>query len=165
MLKRLAVLTLLFAIPLTAEAKDLRQRLGVGIKSNTSIGIPSLGIPMVAAVYYPSNNVGITGGFGIDTDKDNSKMVLSAGVRRMLFFEQQMNFYFGGQVSMVNDETNGEKESGWELSAVFGAEFFFQGLENLAWTFEGGVGVLSMEEVRFTTIADHPFRAGIIFYF
>jgi hypothetical protein len=165
MLKRLAVSRVLlsvflFFVAISAEGKDLRQRLGIGVKNNTQIEVP-----MVAAVYYTSNEIGFTGGLGIDTLKDNSRMALSVGVRRVLFFEQQMNFYFGGQLAMVNLEVASDKQSGWELDAVFGAEFFFEGLENLGLSFEGGVGVLSMEEVRFTTIADDLFKAGIIFYF
>lgn len=162
MLKRLAVLTLfcsVFANGL-AEAKDLRQRLGVGVKNNTSFDLPA-----IATVYYPSNEIGFTGGLGMDTKKDNSTFTLNAGVRRILFYEDHMNFYFGGQAGIVNFEANSEKESGWELNALFGAEFFFAGLENLGFTFEGGAGVVSMKNVRFRTIADHPLKAGIIFYF
>lgn len=161
MLKRLVVLS--FLLPLVgglAEAKDLRQRLGVGIKDNTSFDLPSL-----AAVYYPSNEIGFTGGLGMDTRKENSKMNIQVGVRRVLFYEEHMNFYFGGSIGMVNNEVAGDKQSGFELNALFGTEFFFSGLENLGWTFEGGAGVVSMKEVRFRTIADHPFRAGIVFYF
>lgn len=144
----------------TAFGKDLSSRLGVGIKNNTSFDLPSL-----AAVYYPSADIGITGGLGIDTQKDNSKMTLNVGVRRILFREDHSNFYFGGQAALINDEVAGDKQSGFELNALFGAEFFFTGLDSLGFSFEGGVGVASLEEVRFRTFADHPFRAGIIFYF
>lgn len=161
MLKRLAVLIgLLCLITSAVEAKDMRQRLGLGIKNNSSFELPAL-----AVVYYPANEVAFTGGLGTDTQKDNSKFSLSAGARRMIFFEEHMNFYFGGNLALVNVETNGDKQNGWELNALFGTEFYLAGLENLALTFEGGAGVVSMREVRFRTIADHPFRAGILFYF
>ncbi|MBX2986289.1 MAG: organic solvent tolerance protein [Bdellovibrionaceae bacterium] len=140
-------------------AKDLTSRLGVGIKSN------SLDIPALAVVYYPNADFGITGGLGIDTQKDASRLTANGGFRRILFREEHMNFYFGGQAAIVNYETVGNKQSGFELNAVFGAEFFFTGLDSLAFTFEGGAGVTSMKDVRFHTIADHPFKAGIIFYF
>lgn len=149
---------LLFSAP--AMAKDLTSRLGVGIKNNTSEELPAL-----AAVYWPSPDMAVTGGAGIDTQKDFSKMTLNGGLRRVLFREDHLNFYFGGQLGLVNYETLGNKQSGFELSALFGAEFFFAGLDSLAFTFEGGAGVASLKEVRFRTIADHPFRAGVIFYF
>lgn len=146
--------------PSLGFAKDLTSRLGLGIKNNTSFDLPA-----VATVYYPSADVGITGGLGIDTLKDGSKMTLNGGIRRILFKEEHMNFYFGGQAGLVNYETAAEKQSGFELNALFGAEFFFTGLDSLGFSFEGGVGLASLKEVRFRTIADHPFRAGIIFYF
>jgi hypothetical protein len=164
MLKRLAVLNViliaLLSLGSVAEAKDLRQRLGIGVKNNTSFDLPAL-----AAVYYPSNEIAVTGGLGLDTQKENSKFTLNAGVRRILFYEEHMNFYFGGQLGLVNFESAGDKQSGFELNALFGTEFFFAGLDNLSFTFEGGAGVVSMKDVRFRTIADNPFRAGIIFYF
>jgi hypothetical protein len=164
MLRSLAViLTLISAIFLSVEsasAKDLTSRLGIGIKNNTSSDLPAL-----AAVYWPSADLGLTGGAGIDTQKDYSKMTFNGGIRRVLFREDHLNFYFGGQLGLVNYETAGTKQSGFELSAIFGAEFFFAGLDSLAFTFEGGAGVASLKEVRFRTIADSPIRAGIVFYF
>lgn len=157
---RAVVASLILLAAAQAEAKDLTSRLGVGIKNNTSRELPAL-----AAVYWPNADVAFTGGLGIDTRKDESAMTVNAGARRILFREDNMNFHFGGQLAMVNYETAGVKESGFELNAVAGAEFFFGGLDSLAFTFEGGVGVASLKEVRFRTIADHPFRAGLLFYF
>ena len=143
-----------------AHAKNMASRLGVGIKDNTSQSLPAL-----AAVYWPNNDFGIVGGVGVDTRKENSMFTFNAGLRRVIFRESQMNFYFGGQLGLVNYETAGDKQSGFELNAIFGGEFFLTGLDSLALTFEGGVGVASLKDVRFRTIADHPLRAGIIFYF
>ncbi|WP_413587507.1 organic solvent tolerance protein [Bdellovibrio sp. HCB274] len=164
----LKVLALVFAV-LTgvsvAEAKDLTNRLGVGVKSHSTLDLPEL-----AVVYNPSSEIQVTGGLGIDTQKDQSKFAVLAGVRRTVFKEQNMNFYMGGTIGLLNweelnDAGTREKQSGFELDAVFGGEFFFTGLESLGFTFEGGVGVISADNVRFRTIADSPFRAGIIFYF
>lgn len=141
-------------------SKDLNSRLGIGIKNNTSDDVPQ-----VAAVYYPNPEFGVTGGVGIDTQKNQSKFVVNGGVRKILFRENQMNFYFGGQLGIVNYETAGEKQNGFELTAIFGGEFFFTGLDSLAFTFEGGAGIASLKETRFRTVADSPLKAGIIFYF
>lgn len=161
MLKKFAVLALcLMTYAGTVEAKELANRLGVGVKKNTSLDLPEL-----AAVYHIAPDISIAGGLGIDTEKDNSKFTFNAGVRRVVFKEEHMNFYMGGSVGIVNFETVGKKQSGFELNALFGGEFFFTGLDSLAFTFEGGVGVISADNVRFRTIADGPFNAGIIFYF
>lgn len=163
MLRAFFVITLMLA-GAVAEAKDLTSRLGVGIKNNTSQSLPAL-----AAVYWPNADLAFTSGVGVDTQKDQSAFTLNGGLRRVLFREDNLNFYFGGQLGLVNYEyttvTGTEKRSGFELNALFGAEFFLTGLDSLAFTFEGGVGVASLKDVRFRTIADSPFRAGIIFYF
>ena len=150
-----------------ASAKDLNSRLGIGIKDNNSQTLPAL-----AVVYYPNNDIGVTGSVGVDTQKNASKFSFNGGLRKLLFREDHMNFYYGGQVGLVNFEglnsdtpATIEKQSGFELAAIFGAEFFFTGLDSLAFTFEGGVGIASLKEVRFRTIADNPLKAGIIFYF
>lgn len=155
----LLVLTLM-VLGNNVEAKELTSRLGVGVKKNTSLDLSEL-----AAVYYPSSDIAIAGGLGIDTQKDYSKFSFNAGVRRIVFKEENMNFYMGGAVGLVNFETAGDKQSGFEMNALFGGEFFFPGLDSLAFTFEGGVGVISADNVRFRTIGDGPFNAGIIFYF
>ncbi|MCX7977954.1 MAG: organic solvent tolerance protein [Bdellovibrionaceae bacterium] len=152
------LLFLVFA-PLS-EAKNLMQRLGIGPKNNSSFEMPALG-----AVYYPNSDYGLTGGVGVDTARNNSKFSLNVGLRRIIFQEDNMNFFFGGALGLVNYESAGDKQSGFELNLVFGMEFFLPGLENLGFNVESGVGIASLRDVRFRTLADDPFRAGIIFYF
>lgn len=146
------------------QAKDLATRLGVGIKNNNSIDLPA-----IAAVYYPNSDIGLTGSLGVDTEEDASKFAFNVGIRKILFTENNMNFYYGGQAGLVNIETptatGSDKDSGFELNVVFGAEFFFAGLDSLGFSFEGGVGLASMDETRFRTIGDHPLKAGLVFYF
>jgi hypothetical protein len=148
-----------------ASAKDLTSRLGVGIKNNSAVDLPQL-----AAFYYPNADVGFTAGLGTDTEENNSKFAFNVGIRRILFKENNMNFYYGGQIGMLNVETpsganNSDKESGFEMNLVFGAEFFFAGLDSLGFSFEGGVGLSSLDETRFRTVGDHPLKAGLVFYF
>ena len=146
------------------QAKDLSNRLGIGIKNNNSIDVPSM-----AAVYYPNADVGLTGSVGVDTEEDNSKFLANVGIRKILFREDHLNFYYGGQAGLVNFETptatGSDKQSGFELNVVFGAEFFFAGLDSLGFSFEGGVGISSLDKTRFRTVGDDPLKAGLIFYF
>jgi hypothetical protein len=159
--------TLGLCLSVSAFGKDLTSRLGIGIKNNNSQDLPAL-----ATVYYPNPDFGVTGSLGLDTQRNASKFSINGGIRRILFREERMNFYFGGHLGLVNYEGYNadspptiEKQSGFELAAIFGAEFFLPGLDSLAFTFEGGTGISSMKEIRFRTIGDHPLRAGIIFYF
>lgn len=141
-------------------AREMPQRLGVGFKDNTSLSLPSLAI-----VYHIDGYSQVTGGLGIDTKKDQSAMQVNAGIRYVIFHEKNMHFYSGGQVGFMSQEIVGQKSSGIEFNLVGGVEFFLEGLENLAWTVEGGFGVSSMNTTRVRTVGDSPFRAGMIFYF
>lgn len=145
-----------------AQAKNLNQRLGVGYKNNTIIDVPS-----IAVQYYPTAEYALYSSLGIDTQKDNSKFQLNVGAKRNLFMgtEPNMNFFVGGQVGTVTDEVAAKKESGMELQAFVGAEFFLPGLESLSFTFEAGLGMSTVDSARFRTLGNDPLRAGILFYF
>ncbi len=144
-----------------ASAKDMTHRLGLGFKNNTSVNIPS-----VALVYYAEKALAFTGSVGIDTQKNYANTQLSGGIRSVVYFENNLNFYVGGQVSLVNAEEPAlGKANGLELSGVGGVEFYFTGLENLAFTAEAGVGLSTLRNTRIRTLADDPLRAGVIFYF
>ncbi len=144
-----------------AYGKDLVNRLGVGYSNQFGEELPSL-----MARYYPNAEVGLSASIGIDTKKDNSRFGFMARVHRIIFPENNLNFYMGAGVGILSVETSGKNSSGFELSGFFGAEFFFPGLDSLAFMFEGGVGVTSVSsEIRFRTMGDSPMRAGMVFYF
>lgn len=145
---------------INSEAKDLTHRLGVGFKDNTSVSIPS-----VAGVYYYEKDLAFTGSVGLDTQTNASGFQASVGARYILFFENNMNVYVGGQFGLINSENASGKASGFELLGQGGVEFFFGGLENLGFTIESGLGLSTLRTTRVRTLADDPFRAGIIFYF
>ncbi len=156
----LASLTLLL-ITANANAVDLTNRLGVGYKNQFSTNLPSL-----AAQYYPSNSLGFSAALGIDTESENSKFGLMLKAYKVIFTERQMNFYMGAGAGILSLEQAGESESGFEINAFVGGEFFFTGLESLGFTFETGVSILSIDSgTRFKSFGDSPIRAGIIFYF
>ena len=156
-----AVVFLVLVIATTASAKDLTHRLGVGYKNNTSQDLPSL-----ALVYYPSNVVGFTAGFGMDTKKDYGSTQILAGARYIIYPESNLNFYTAAQAGIISYENPIDgKKNGVEFASVFGVEFFLSGLENLAFTFEAGLSMNTVNNTRFRTVGDDPFRAGLIFYF
>ncbi|MGZ3727397.1 MAG: organic solvent tolerance protein [Pseudobdellovibrio sp.] len=142
-------------------AKDLTHRLGVGFRDSTSISVPS-----VAGVYYYEKDLAFTASVGVDTEKDNSRFQGSVGARSVVYFENNLNCYVSGQAGVINIETPaGGKNSGVELMGLGGVEFFFTGLENLAFTAEAGLGVASIGNTRIYSTALSPVRAGITFYF
>jgi len=155
-----------FSILPVAEAKELANRLGIGYSNQFSEDLPSMAIR-----YYPDPKLGIGAALGVDTKEDESKFGFMVKLYRVIFTEDNLNFYMGtgaGLISLEEDDGTGdtESDSGFELSGFAGAEFFFTGLENLGFSFETGVGVTSINsEVRFRTIGDHPIKAGMTFYF
>jgi hypothetical protein len=144
-----------------AQAKDLSNRLGIGYINQFASETPAL-----AVQYYPGLDLGLSAALAVDTQRDNSSFGFMAKLYRIVFHEDNLNFYMGAGVGLVSQELPGQNESGFELMGFAGSEFFFTGLENLGFRFETGVGVTSLSSgVRFRTFGDHPLRAGIIFYF
>lgn len=154
------ILALLVLASGVAQAKELSSRLGIGYRNAYSINLPS-----VATVYYPSSNWGLVGALGVDTKDQNSSFVFSGGLRKIIFMEDNMNFFMGGQLSILSQQTSVRTNSGFEIGALAGGEFFLQGLENLGFNFETGIAVSNVDTVRFRTMGDSFLAAGIIFYF
>ncbi len=145
----------------TASAKDLSHRLGIGFKNQFGAELPG-----IALQYYPGADLGLSAVLAVDTQKDNSKFGLMAKLHRVIFHEDNLHFYMGAGAGILSVENNGKNDSGFELLGFGGTEFFFSGIENLGFSFEVGVGVTSLSSnVRFRTIGDSPFRAGMTFYF
>ena len=143
-----------------AHSKELVSRLGLGFRNNFAIDVPS-----VAFNYYPNADYGLNGALGIDTEDSNSRFALQGGIRRILFKEESLNFFFGGSLALINREVAGTKDSGFELGTGLGCEFFLSGLENLGFNIETGVSVTNIKKVRFRTYGASFIQAGIFFYF
>jgi hypothetical protein len=155
------IIALCLLIAPQAFAKDLTHRLGVGYSNSLSLDLPS-----IAVHYYPNQKVMLGAAIGVNTEDDNSKFGLLFKAFRNIFDEENLNFQMGGSAALISDEVAGKSESGFELSALFGAEFFFTGLDSLAFRFEAGIGIVSIDDgTTFRTIGDSPMNAGVIFYF
>jgi hypothetical protein len=145
-----------------AVAKDLSQRLGVGYSDQWGL---NNSMPSISVRYYPNQQYGLQASVGVDTQQDSERFGVSAKFIKIVFREDNMNFYVaagGGLVSQQQGSTN----SGFDAAAVFGGEFFLPGLESLGFNFEGGFGVTSISSnIRFRTVGDSPLKAGIFFYF
>ncbi len=139
----------------------MQNRLGVGYKNQFLTELPA-----VAVQYYPSNELGMSGAMGIDTTANNSKFGLMFKLHKIIFPENNLNFYMGAGAGILSITNSGTNNSGFELNGFVGAEFYFPQLESLGISFEAGVAVTSLSSgVTFRTFGDHPLRAGIIFYF
>jgi hypothetical protein len=156
----LALLLTLAILPI-AEAKDLTNRLGVGFKNQFAFDLPA-----IAVQYYPGPELGLAAIVGVDTQKNSSRFGAMVKLNRIIFQEDNLNFYLGAGAGLLSNEIAGSNESGFELMAYGGAEFFLAGLENLGFSMEFGPSVTSLSsQVRFATFGDSPLRAGMTFYF
>jgi hypothetical protein len=154
-----------FTASAPAHAVDLSNRLGVGYSQQLG-SVDEL--PMITVHYFPNAKFGLSAALGVDTKDDASKFGALLKARRVIFTEKQMNFYMGAFAALTTHEegTPADDKSNFEMGAVLGGEFFFSGLDSLAFFFETGIGVITGDGgSRFRTIGDHPFRAGITFYF
>jgi len=158
-----AILSIIFFTfgPSMAEAKDLSNRLGIGFKNQSSVDLPGL-----ALQYWPGAELGLSATVGIDTQTNNSKFGAMAKIYRVIFPEDNLNFYLGAGAGVLSIETSGNNQSGFELMGFAGVEFFLPGLENVGFSFEAGTAITSISSgTRFRTLGDSPVRAGAIFYF
>ncbi len=159
---------MIFLIASVAHGRELSSRLGLGFSDQFGL---SSSMPGVAVRYYPTSDFGIMGILGVDTQKDASQFGFLAKAFKVVFKEQNLNFYVGagaGIVSQQNKMSNGttSNDSGFIADGFVGTEFFLAGLENLGFSVETGVGITSISsQVRFRTLGDSPLRAGIVFYF
>lgn len=145
------------------QAKDLSQRLGVGYSDQFGI---SNAMPSISVRYFPNQQYGIQGSVGVDTEKDANRFGFSAKFIKLVFREDNMNFYVAAQAGLVSREKASKTASGIDGAVAFGGEFFLPGLESLGFVFEAGVGVTSVtSDMRFRTFGDSPLKAGMFFYF
>lgn len=159
------VFTAILLFSTQSFAKDLTNRLGIGYADQLSVDAPSL-----SARYYPSPEIGFSVDLGIQTGDDDSAFGLLVKVYRIIFPEDNLNFYMGGGAGLVSEKIStvdsGRNNSGFELMAVAGVEFFVPGIDSIGVSFEGGVAVTSIRsDTEFRTIGHSPLKAGMVFYF
>lgn len=152
---------LFFAAPQMAFAKDLTSRLGIGFKNQSSADLPG-----IAVQYWPGAELGLSATVALDTQTNNSKFSAMGKIYRVIFPEDNLNFYMGAGAGVLSVEVTGNNQSGFELSGFAGVELFIPGLDSVGWSFEAGTAITSISSgTRFRTFGDSPLRAGAIFYF
>ncbi len=157
----LAAFCFTVAVTVVVEAKDLTNRLGIGYKNQSSVDLPG-----IAVQYWPGPDLGLSATLAVDTQTSNSKFGAMLKLYRVIFPEDNLNFYLGAGAGLLSTETNGQNQSGFEMMGFAGAEFFLPGLENLGFSLEAGTAITSISSgTRFRTFGDSPIRAGGIFYF
>ncbi|MES2767630.1 MAG: organic solvent tolerance protein [Bdellovibrionota bacterium] len=166
-MKQIILIAALVLLSTSAFAKDLNHRLGIGYANQMSVDVPS-----IQAKYWVDPDLGFSVDLGIKTGDAESAFGIMAKAYKVIFPEENLNFYMGGGAGLISQKISvakggdGKNDSGFELMTFVGAEFFLPGLESLAFSFEAGVGVVSIRsDSEFRTIGHSPLNAGMIFYF
>jgi hypothetical protein len=166
-MKQMFMILAVVLISANVQAKDLTHRLGVGYANQTGLDVPSL-----QGKYWVNPELGFSADFGIKTGGDDSGFGLLVKAYKVIFPEENLNFYMGGGGGLISQKVSiakggdGKNSSGFELMTFIGAEFFMPGLESLSFSFEAGVGVISIHsDSEFRTIGNSPLNAGMTFYF
>ena len=139
-------------------ARELEGRLGVGY--NSEFGYP-LGIPGISAKYGLTREMAVEFVGGVATTSPASS-VFGVKLFRNLFYENHLNFYFMGGGALLSVTGN----SGTELLAGVGAEFFIPGVDSLGLAVETGLSFgNSSGTYAIKTLGVSFLNAGIHFYF
>ncbi|NJM09761.1 MAG: hypothetical protein HC883_02370 [Bdellovibrionaceae bacterium] len=108
-----------------AHAKDLSTRLGLGYSNQFGL---DQDLPSLAVRYYPNGDYGLMAALGVDTEENNSRFGVQMKILKLIFKEDNLNFYTGAGAGLLSREENNENDSGFDLSGFVGAEFFLPGL-------------------------------------
>lgn len=154
------------ALPGSAEAKDLRNRFGIGFDSQLG-EIPAASVKYTFPASDKAINIAVEALAGLKMPATGDTGVLAGG--RFLYTvlaEDQMNLFVGLGGFYVGSNTLDGQFQGFRGQTLLGAEFFLYGLDNLGLTLQVGVNVDLGDEVPgVSTTASSLGGLGLHYYF
>lgn len=150
------IIIVFFLVSTSCFAKN--GRFGVGITNQPEASVDSLSFKV-----HTSRRTAYGGVLGV-SNNDSGGHVFGLKLYRKLIQENNLNFFgalYGGYKS-EGPENN--TVSGFQGDLTFGTEFFFQGLEQLGFSFEMGVSINTFDEFEFKTKALNTVQGAIHFY-
>lgn len=116
-----------------SHATSLMGRLGIGTTNQVVTGISAISIKL-----QRNRSMALGGLFGINNSDNASNYAVGAKLYRLIYDEPQLNFYSALSAIMFTYQDAGDTVSGNQIDAGLGAEFSFQGLESIGFSFEFG---------------------------
>lgn len=147
--------------PLSAPARDLQGRLGLGYNAQFANQRASSGVPGVGLKYAMTKDLAIEGVIGAESGS-NSQTTFGAKLFKNIFYENNLNFYsfFAGGALKSSGLT------GYDLQGGFGAEFFIPGIDSVGVSFEvGGEATNISGSTVIRTLGLTFLQSGMRFYF
>lgn len=161
-MKNLIIITLvLLSTSFTANATSLVGRLGIGMSNSLPSEMNTFSLKL-----QRNSSTSLGGIFGIDSSPDGSLYALGIKGYRVIYDEPQLNFYsaLGANMFTYFDDSK-DVAQGSTVDATFGAEFMFQGIESLGFSFEFGIGIHNyQDESHIKTIGYNVLQSAIHFY-
>ena len=137
-----ACTALLFALP--ASAKDLSGKWGVGFTK--AFAPEGSGLSAIGVRYWVDRQLGVEGLFGyksVNRDDDDDRRDFNLGARFLIKMveEDNLHAYGGAGLALLYSKVEDESDTGVGVDAFVGVEYFFQGLPNLGFSSEVGLGL------------------------
>jgi hypothetical protein len=147
----------------SSSSNDTAGRFGLGFNSQLNGGLGSF-----ALRYWSSASLGFEGIFGFALGDDSKIFDIGGKILIPVKKAQNLNLYGFGLLGLdsVTREIAGEDETdtGVIIGGGFGTEFFFNGIPDLAFLAEMGIGYNSNTKV-FGTFGNWLSTVGLRYYF
>jgi hypothetical protein len=154
-------MALLFFIPQSSYAASLIGRLGIGMTNHLESQMPAISLKL-----QRNRSAALGGHFGIDSGSGGVSYALGLKGYKYIYEEPQLNFYsaLSGTYFTYKDLAE-DTATGYQVDATFGAEFSFQGIESVGFSFEFGLGLSEYQsETHLKTIGHNMIASAVHFY-
>jgi hypothetical protein len=148
----------LFFFCLSSQAKNLDGRFAAGFAYQKFTQDAAISFKIFHNPFLASNYL-----FSLNTE--NNSFLFGGRVLRNVLLEENLNLYLGLAGLILSQNGTGGTETGLEIDALLGSEFFLAGLPNLGLSFEVGVGLRSIRTTSFRTMGGGFASGGIHYYF
>jgi len=155
----LIVVLTIFALPCFALSKT--GRMGLGMTNQPVNEIPSLSLKLQQNRYFALGAI-----LGFRNGENNTEYGAGLKIYRVIFEEELLNFFLSATALTLSYEDDQDKlQSGYQFDGTMGAEFHFEGIESIGFSFEFGISAnKGPEGRRIETQGLNMLKAGIHFY-
>ena len=147
---------------LNANAASLIGRLGIGTTNHLVTGQQAISLKL-----QRNRSTALGGLFALDSSSEGVYYAVGAKGYKYIYEEPQLNFYsaLAAAYFTYEDVIEDETASGYQLDGTFGAEFSFQGLESVGFSFEFGISLNQyQDETHIQTIGQNIVTSAVHFY-
>ena len=160
MFKHIAATCCLLAglISFSANANINTGRFGFGVSNQAATNFSAVSFKV-----HLKPKFAIGGLAGVSTGSDGGH-AFGLKIYQAIVLEQNLMVYGGLFGAILRDKSGTGDTSGFQGDLSLGAEFFFQGLEHIGFSFEAGVRVKKLDDFVFETNALSIVQSAIHFY-